>query len=526
MKSSYLVFDTIAISTLRSALFFSCRRFVQSGLQQQLQHASNASLPEEDVELDVLPPPSAAPATPSHKIALDSSLHSVASRALFSICFSESCVLFVMLMCQALDIFTPSSRLFNWRISLFVLLSAILVVIPISMSFVSTSALRTSSGTTNTSWIPSFSRGLTVGLPLLIYFVLLSYVPLPTPLAGADGPFLFSSALPRLTVLGVGLLGSLSGFGSVTTSWGHFPFLCGSRRKSPSQAQVSVAEESLSRIRGEIDHKRAEIATMSRRAREQAEASPKNSSWVSRITPNFRGDTELGTLKTEVESLSALEDNMASQVRWLRQQYAEASFDRTWQGQFYGLLRRATGIYVLFRSFTSLANIILPVTPKTNASSDSNYPDLLTSILTFLLSILPIDLATLSAAQEGIPSVLRQINLLVVGIIIWSSLRRVLRGVTRALRVTGRTRVASFVLLVLAQIMSIYLLSTLIQLRTSFPPPIPSASPSDPGEITNLFATLPEYQFFGPVFDWSFLVSTGGAAFAEWLKTKAREDID
>ena len=119
------------------------------------------------------------------------------------------------------------------------------------------------------------------------------------------------------------------------------------------------------------------------------------------------------------------------------------------------------------------------------------------------------------------------------------------------LRVTSRSLGASLMLLMLAQVMvrpapflhpsitpyplpiltiphahyahpphptqGIYLLSTLIQLRTSFPPPPerPDTEP-DPSAI-NLFSTLPEYQFFGALFDGAFLLAAGVSAAVRWF---------
>lgn len=57
----------------------------------------------------------------------------------------------------------------------------------------------------------------------------------------------------------------------------------------------------------------------------------------------------------------------------------------------------------------------------------------------------------------------------------------------------------------------IYVLSTLIQLRTSFPS-------SDKEE--NLFNTLPEYVVFGGTFDGSFLAAVVVTVFAKWLDDK------
>ena len=73
----------------------------------------------------------------------------------------------------------------------------------------------------------------------------------------------------------------------------------------------------------------------------------------------------------------------------------------------------------------------------------------------------------------------------------------------------------------------IYLLSTLIQLRTSFPPPRarPDADPADPAAAAadTLFATLPAYQFFGALFDGAFLLAAAVAAAARWFGERVSE---
>jgi hypothetical protein len=70
----------------------------------------------------------------------------------------------------------------------------------------------------------------------------------------------------------------------------------------------------------------------------------------------------------------------------------------------------------------------------------------------------------------------------------------------------------------------IYLLSTIVQLRNSFPPPPPSpdGAESPPPTTTNLFSTIPAFEVFGSLFDWSFLLAAGGTAFGRW----SRERVD
>ncbi|KAI0062989.1 hypothetical protein BV25DRAFT_491774 [Artomyces pyxidatus] len=523
--SSSLILGTCLITSLRGVLFLSCRKYVDASLYQELKQASHSPLSDDAVELDTLPPPSATPTSSGRPPSPSSTLHSVLARAWFSMCFSESCTLFFILMCQALNIFNPSTRLLNWRISLLVLLVIILVVVPMSLSIALTSGLTLRSAPLVRTLVPSVPRIIVTVAPLIVYFLLLSYIPIPKALdAPSETGSLLTASLSRLTVLGTVLLGALSGSGSVSTSWGYFPLSCGGKRKSPTQAEINRAELSLDRIRTDLSRKMEDIAGLKRREAEQAENA--QSSWLSRVTPNFRGDSELSLLSKELSALSSLEDNMSSQVRWLRQQYAEAAFDRTLRGRIVVLGRMATGIYCVFRSISSAVNVLWPVT-RTTPDAAPSYPDLLTSFLILLLSILPIDDSyTSPAASLRITSVLRQANLVVVGIIIWSSVRRVLRGVTRALRVTSRTLTASLMLLFLSQLMGIYLLSTLIQLRTSFPPPVEEDASDVSGEVTNLFTTLPEYQLFGPVFDWSFLLATGAAAGVEWVRSRDGDGLD
>jgi hypothetical protein len=63
----------------------------------------------------------------------------------------------------------------------------------------------------------------------------------------------------------------------------------------------------------------------------------------------------------------------------------------------------------------------------------------------------------------------------------------------------------------------IYLLSTIIQLRTSFPPTL--TAPSDDASV-NLFTTIPEFAVFGSLFDFLFLISATASIFVRWAADK------
>ena len=65
--------------------------------------------------------------------------------------------------------------------------------------------------------------------------------------------------------------------------------------------------------------------------------------------------------------------------------------------------------------------------PAQNQESANNYPDLITHLLAYLLSLTP----SIHMNLEDIAVISRQISLVLVGVIILSSMRLVLRGVTR-----------------------------------------------------------------------------------------------
>lgn len=63
---------------------------------------------------------------------------------------------------------------------------------------------------------------------------------------------------------------------------------------------------------------------------------------------------------------------------------------------------------------------------------------------------------------------------------------------------------------------STYLISTLVQLRASFPPPVYMQSETTSGSAP-LFSTLPKFEVFGPLFDMSFMVATVVSALSRWI---------
>jgi hypothetical protein len=105
------------------------------------------------------------------------------------------------------------------------------------------------------------------------------------------------------------------------------------------------------------------------------------------------------------------------------------------------------------------------------------------------------------------------LSLALIGAIIAANLRAVLAQVSRVLHATSAAVSASFLLLCLAQLMAIYLVTSLVAL------------PASPGSSTaQLLETLPDFAVFSRLFDGVFLLVALGSLAAKWLERKVRAD--
>ncbi|KAF7369745.1 G protein-coupled receptor 89 [Mycena venus] len=482
--SGELVTETGILVVLRGAIFFACRKYLLRSLYSDLQDLSGSgvdnstSIPMRD--------PLPSPITqferdkPNRKT---ESVYSTLASDIFAGCFSESCMLFLLLMLQGLSVFSSSTRLFNWKLSMFLLLTCILVLVPFLFSLLLT--VGSDSGPRTRSVLP---RLIFSTLCVAIYIFAISCIPLPIALSASDR---MTATLSRLVVLGTIILGLLAGFGAVSSSWAFIP-----SQKTvvvPAEQDIVSAEYSLSSIRDDLGRRRAEA---SRRAAAQQ-------------TDDLQ----------EIKGLEALEYQMSRSLEDLRARRAAAKFSRTFRGRLVNVGGRLFALYCLFRFVTCIVNIFV-------------YPDIVTAVVAELLRKVSPDIQFDDVARAT-----RHTSLVLVGVIILSSVRLVLRGVTRALRVTSRNLGASLMLLLLAQLMSSSARPsprpTALPLHghPPHPPPAPvpssdgSPSPPDPNMSTttttvNLLSTIPDFQVFGRLFDWSFLLSASGSLVVRWAAGK------
>ncbi|CAE7100595.1 unnamed protein product [Rhizoctonia solani] len=422
-------------------------------------------------------------------------------------------------MCQAYDIMDSKSRYVNWRISLMTLVILILLLIPVLQClFIAYRPNKLDIGV-------SLPRRL--ALPVFFfsaYVILLLRIPLVGNSKDMDT---LTAALVRLSVLGTVVLGTLSGFGAITTAWMFADTLGKKQWAGITKQDIASAEHSLMRVRNDLDLRNREAQALEL----QNTKTPQPRSWGSRFIGAFSGESEATALRREIAGLRALEVEMSRELEHMRARQARIEFSKTLGGRIWNAGGWLFGAYCAFRVVNSATNLLFlfvgfrqyPTTTAADTCAPSSAtsctgistapPDLISGALGLLVSLVPgIPLERSEADQ-----VARQISLLLVGCIVLSSIRVVLIGVGKILRVTSRSVLTSLALLILAQLMGTYLLSTLIQLRTSFPP-----SHTGGNDTSTLFSTLPAYEVFGWIFDATFLISAGVTMLWRWLEGRLR----
>ncbi|KAG8945477.1 hypothetical protein FRC04_000762 [Tulasnella sp. 424] len=383
----------------------------------------------------------------------------------------------------------------------------------------------------------SWRRALILLAPYTIYIFIVYRIPVPEALSSSG---LISTSLSRLTVIGVLILGLISGYGCVSTASMFFREIARSDLAEPTKQEIIQAEQSLFRVRSDLLERRREMQKRASQA-EAVAASSESAGWFGKISFWKGADAELTSLQREAQGLEILEREMEKELKELHARKARIEFSKTLKGKAWKWVGWAFGLYCAFRVFSSLINILLP--QRQSTAENTRTPDLIALWLMYLLSFLPLPSSLAfweHASPEQIAAASRQISLALVGCIVLVSIRGVLRGVGSVLRMIAgsggsqsgsvsphpagngsgssrRSLLANIMLLVLAQLMGVYLLSTLIQLRNSFPPDTDSTI--DKSDMS-LFASLPSYEVFNSWFDWAFLASAGLTAGWNWLRRK------
>ncbi|BGP53009.1 hypothetical protein JCM8202_004093 [Rhodotorula sphaerocarpa] len=430
--------------------------------------------------------------------------YSKLATALFCLSFSESSMLFTLLLFG--DAVSERARHYNWSMSLLTLLGLIVFLIPFGLCLLLTQRSRSSVMRTLAFTLVPF------GTYLFFFYEVGSIVADKLVTEGSHTLGVVNSLLSRICVPGVVLIASLSGGGAVNTAWEAYEWHAVSSAEAVTETHVSQAERALSRTRLDLRQRsRALELAKGSAAREADEAASR--SLLSRWTSSAPAASQLKTLELEVGALEKMERQMAEDVSRLRKRKAARELSRSFIGRAWLLVGWLFSLYCVWRVFISCINLLFGYSRRTHQRQDSADPSSAPNQGTDLLTSLLSRLAVLLNMEIDVASWSRMIGLVLIGGILLANIRNVLGSVSRSFKATSMGVSASFMLLFLAQLMAIYLLTSLISLPSS-----PSAT------TTSLLDTLPDFNVFSRLFDSVFLLAASAMFLSRYISRKFRDD--
>lgn len=325
------------------------------------------------------------------------------------------------------------------------------------------------------------TRGVAVLLLFAAWVYVFVRVPLPSTVTPATSGLL-GSVLARAAVIGITLIAALSGSaaaGAICDSYEHF-----ARRGAKSLRDHDIVSASNSFERACADLRSRMDAAEELRQDIAAEA-PRTG--LSRFWSRSAKDRQLASLQTEIVGLESMASVMRDDLDALRERDRRQRYARTAVGRVLLVGGHLFSAYCAFRIALSLLDLLIL------GYRDAAPTDFVSLALAYAVRLLGIDIDVAAWAP--------QISLLFVGGLILMRMRVVLNTLSAMIRSVSTGISTGLLLLFTAEVLCIYTLATLIQLRSTVPT-------HGNHYVAGLLARLPEFQvIFGALFDGIFLAA-------------------
>uniref|UniRef100_A0A0N5AHE1 Golgi pH regulator n=1 Tax=Syphacia muris TaxID=451379 RepID=A0A0N5AHE1_9BILA len=453
----------------------------------------------------------------------DYEVHQKMVQLLFSITFALSCTLFELIIFEILGVLEPSSRFLHWKLALYSVLFVLIVVLP---NYVAFSILSTISFVRRNWLLPlTFSAWL-----IFIYFFWRTGDPFPI-LSPKHGIFTIEQAISRVGVIGVTVMAVLSGFGAVNA-----PYTClAIFTRSVEQSSITKMELKLMRTMETIVSKKKRLCLLEKemaysaftRGNDQrgglfqklwgSVSFSSNSlkdqirlitrSLVLYFSPVTRKNADMSQfsilcsiLNAEVVPLEQLSRYIFLEVVELKNMKDRLDYSKTWQGQYFNILGYFFSGYCVYKIIVSTINIIFNRVGK---------EDPVTKGIRIAVEYMEFQLDVQFWSQH--------ISFFLVGVIVVTSIRGLLIQLTKFFDKISSSKSSNLIVLLLAQIMGMYFVSSVLLMRMNMPAEYRSI-------ITEVLGGL-QFNFYHQWFDLMFLISALVSIAFLWLAHKQTPEI-
>ncbi|KAB0792185.1 hypothetical protein PPYR_14144 [Photinus pyralis] len=395
-------------------------------------------------------------------------------QTIFSITLALSCTMFELIIFEILGCLDSSSRYFYWNLTLYLLVVMVVVFNPFYIFFCS---IR------NIPFVkPEFVKHLTIFV-WFIFLIIFWKIGEPFPITNPkQGILSMEHLVSRIGVIGVTVMAILSGFGAVNypyTSMAYF-------MRDVSPADVTSIEKRLMQTMEMIVMKKKRLAvarkqTMERMSREGGKE--RSGIWgiLTSVTTN-RSTENINQLKLEILGLEELSRQLFLEAHENHNMLERIEWSKTWTGKYFNFLGYFFSMYCMWKIFICTINIVFDRVGK---------KDPVTRGIEIAVNWMGLDF------DVGFWS--QQISFYLVGCIVVTSIRGLLLTLTKFFNKISSSKSSNIIVLVLAQIMGMYFVSSVLLLRMNMPAEYRII-------ITQVLGDL-QFNFYHRWFDVIFLVS-------------------
>ncbi|KAH0541133.1 Golgi pH regulator [Cotesia glomerata] len=405
------------------------------------------------------------------KLFRDYEVHHRLVQLIFSTTFSLSCTMFELIIFEIIGILDSSSRYFHWNVGLYMLLFMVIVVIPFYIAFFIISNVR---------FVKlNLIRPLTIFI-YLCYLYLFWKIGDPFPILNPKkGLLSIEQGVSRIGVIGVTVMALLSGFGAVNYPYSSMTYFM----RPVSYADVQAIEKRLLQTMDMILAKKKRIA-LAKKSEGISKAETRSRLWGmwSPLTSMKEYTENVKKLEQEVSGLEELSRQLFLEAHDIQNARGRLEWAATWQGKYFNFLGYFFSVYCMWKIFISTINIIFDRVGK---------KDPVTRGIEIAVHWIGFDIDVTFWSQH--------ISFYLVGCIVVTSIRGLLLTLTKFFYAISSSKSSNIIVLILAQIMGMYFVSSVLLMRMNMPAEYRII-------VTQVLGDL-QFNFYHRWFDVIFLVS-------------------
>uniref|UniRef100_A0A671SQ07 Golgi pH regulator n=1 Tax=Sinocyclocheilus anshuiensis TaxID=1608454 RepID=A0A671SQ07_9TELE len=277
-------------------------------------------------------------------------------QVVFSITFAFSCTMFELIIFEILGVLSSTSRYFHWKLNLYVILLVLIFVVPFYIGYFVVSNIR----------LLQRQRLL---FSCVVWFTFMYFFwklgdPFPI-LSPKHGILSIEQLISRVGVIGVTLMALLSGFGAVNCPYTYMSYFL----RNVTDSDILALERRLLQTMDMIVSKKKRIAMTRRQMYQRGEEQNKQTGFwgmIKSVTSSPSGSENLSLIQQEVDALEELSRQLFLETVDLQATKERIEYSKTFQGKYFNFLGYFFSIYCVWKIFMATINIVFDRVGKTD----------------------------------------------------------------------------------------------------------------------------------------------------------------